>query len=134
MKKLFPEASLVPILLAGKGDAIARIVSNILDILLLEGSTGRLMVSSSNIASSVLPQKASQLAAKMLENISRFNRDGLYRDTVDYAHVAVGSIAAVLGLSHLAGSEFCLLGQADSGILRDNNVESIVQYAAAGWY
>jgi len=134
IKKLYPEAKLVPLLLKGRHANVAKITARILDLVFPDNGRHTLFVASANIGASLLPHKAKQQSETILMHLAANNMAGLYSDKVEYAHASINSIAALMELNILKQRQFKLLDQADSNVLRDNNAEAIVQYAAGAWF
>lgn len=134
IKKLFPDAKLVPIILRGKHANIAKLAARILDLVFPDDCRHTLFVASANIGASLLPQKAKQQADIVLRHIVEGNLQGLFNHKIEYTSISVNSIATLMELNALKQRRFQLLGQADSQAFRDNNAEAIVQYAAGAWF
>ena len=134
IKYLFPQVKIVPVLLAGKDPRIASTMARALDHVFGDKLASTLFVASSNIGSSIIPEKGSEVANRILECIETRNIAGLHSLDFEDCRYSVQSISTILRMQILEHTACAVLKRLDSGRMRDNSVENIVHYAAAGWF
>ena len=136
MKRLFPEATLIPIISDGNEQAAIMMVARALDLVLgSEGDTTLLAVTS-NLSVSADAADAARQAEELITKISHGDWHGIIDSRERDMSSACGcnAIAELLATTMLAGSKVSILGRSDSSILDGDKAERIIHYAAAAWY
>lgn len=136
MKRLFPEAGLIPLIVDGNEFAAITTVARALDLVLGSERETTLIAVSSNLSSSALHVDATRQADVLLAMISQGDWHGLIRSRERKTSTACGcnAIAGVMATEMIAGSRVSILGRSDSSLLDGNNAERIIHYAAAAWF
>lgn len=130
VRRVFPEASLVPVIVSGDGST-ALALARAIDVVFGQGADETVLAVSANLASSLVKadalRRSDELVAAMALNDWRGISQG------HRVHGAT-AIASALAVGSVTGARFHLLGRDDSA--RDNSPENnrIVHYAAAAWY
>ena len=130
MRRLFPEALLVPILVCGDARVVSALARAI-DLVLGEAMDTTLVVASSNLASSLVSKIAERSSEDLLASIY----SGDWRN-VSATHNSGGSaaIASTMALGNVEGSRFRLLSRIDSTHHKAPINEKIVHYCAGIWF
>lgn len=134
MKRLFPEALLIPILVGGHDRRLAASLSRALDLTLEEYDDTIAVVASSNLSSSFKPDEAASRSDRIIEALERGDAEALADDEGREMGFGSAVLAAVVGLHCMRGLDFKLLKRIDSIKARGDEHERIVHYAAGAWY
>lgn len=135
-KFLFPGVSIVPILLAGKDPRVADSMARALDLVFAGKMRKTLFVASSNVGSCIIAQKADKIARRILECIVSRDVQGLFsmETEMENCNASIQSITSIMQMNSLSKTRCEILMRHDSSGKRDNSVENVVHYAAAGWF
>lgn len=130
MHTLFPDARLVPVLVCGDA-TVAESLARAIDIVFCDTLDHTLIVTSSNLAASLVAGDASRRSDELLQLIKSSN----WR-TLAEQHDFSGStaIASAMAMNAMKGARFDLLTRIDSKEHAENSSDYIVNYAAAAWY
>jgi AmmeMemoRadiSam system protein B len=136
MKRLFPDAALIPLIADGHELAAIMTVARALDLVLGSERDTTLIAVSSNLSSSVVEADAARQADELLERIFQGDWHWIINSREREQNTACGgnAIAEIMATSMLAGSRFSVLGRSDSRALDGDKADRIIQYAAAAWY
>lgn len=136
MKRLFPEARLVPIVLAGRESAAISSVAKALDLVLAGDFGATLVVASSNLASSIVAADAARRSDELLALVSAgdWRAVALSRESEDQSACGAAVIATVMAMNSLRGTTYEPLLRVDSLRRRENSAERVVHYGAAAWF
>ncbi len=132
MKSLFPDASLIPLLVGKPTGAAVKALSRALD-LALESSRDRLLVViSSDLGSSSDDDEAARLADRFLSSIESKDLPSMLEGKASLPGYACGAgcVAAFLGSKLGKGASPVLLGRHDSSAARESTEEKLVEYGA----
>ena len=130
MRRLFPGALLVPVLIGGDARVAASLALAI-DMVLGDDMDRTLVVASSNLASSLISADAELRSDEMLASMETGNWRLVagHRETPGSLAVAVA-----MALGAMQGARYRLLARLDSGRCRATPTERIVHYGAVAWY
>jgi len=136
MKRLFPEARLAPLIVAGAEPAVVASLAMALDLVLSHDPVETLVVASSNLASSLAAAEAARKSDALLACLAGGDWREMARLCRLFEQGACGAatIAVPLAMKSLDGASRELLMRVDSLRNRESNAERIVHYAAAAWY
>lgn len=134
MKRLFPEALLIPILVGGHDRRLAASLSRALDLTIEEYGDSMAVVVSSNLSSSFDPSQAAARSDRIIEALERGDVEALANDEGREMGFGSAVLAAVLGLHCMSALAFRLLKRINSIKSRGDEHERIVHYAAGAWY
>jgi hypothetical protein len=136
MKRLFPEASLVPLIADGNELAAIMSVARALDLVLGSERDTTLLAVSSNLSASLSAVDAKKQADEMIDVICRGDWHGIIDSHERELSTACGcnAIAELMATTMTAGSRVSILGRSDSSKLDGDKAERIIHYAAAAWY
>lgn len=139
MKRLFPDAVLVPIVMSGCDASAVGGLARALDMLLDHEGDGDLVVSVSNLASSIMAADAAMRSDELVKLLLKGDWRALTALGAEYARAdgrscGSGALALPLALDGLKATSPRLLARIDSLRKRENNTERVVQYAAMGWF
>ncbi len=130
MHTLFPDALLVPVLVCGDA-TVASSLARAIDIVFGDDLDRTLIVTSSNLASSLIASAASRRSDELV----RFMQLLSWRDLAaqsDFAGSA--AIASTMAMDAMTGARFELFDRIDSRNHVGQSSDRIVNYAAAAWY
>ncbi len=135
LQVLFPDASVVPILLGKPLPSAVDSLAKALSLVFREVRDTVLFVVSTNFAGfPSVPESAGRFA-KVLSFLSSGDDEGLYaeyrRDTPDMC--GIGCLVSMMLSRLLEGRAWTILGQADSASKRSAASEKIVYYAGGAW-
>ena len=127
IKRLFPEASLVPLIVDGNELAAIMTVSRALDLVLGSEGETTLIAVSSNLSASVSAIDADTQAKELLQRICQGDWHGIMEAHERNMITACGcnAIAELMATTMVAGSRVSILGRSDSRILDGDNAERI---------
>lgn len=134
MKRLFPEALLIPILVGGHDKRLSASLSRALDLTIEEYGDSIAIVASSNLSSAFEPAEAAARSDRIIEALERGDVDALANDEGREMGFGSAALAAVAGLHCMRELSFRLLKRIDSIKARGDEHERIVHYAAGAWY
>ncbi|HOX93069.1 MAG TPA: AmmeMemoRadiSam system protein B [Spirochaetales bacterium] len=139
MKRMFPEAKLVPLVISGCDPSALAGLSRALDLLITQDPDGCLVVSVSNLASSIMAADASMRSDELVRMLLSSDWRALCALGAEYARsdgraCSIGPMALPSALSVLKGCHPKLLARVDSTLRREHSTERVVQYAAMGWF
>lgn len=134
MKRLFPEALLIPILVGGHDRRLPASLSRALDLTIEEYGDSIAVVASSNLSSSFMPDEAAARSDRIIEALERGDAEALANDEGRDMGFGSAVLAAVVGLHCMRDLGFRLLKRIDSIKARGDEHERIVHYAAGAWY
>lgn len=134
MKRLFPDALLIPILVGGHDRRLPASLSRALDLTIEEYGDSIAVVASSNLSSSFNPEEAAARSDRIIEAIERGDAQALADDEGREMGFGSAVLAAVVGLHCMRDLGFKLLKRIDSIKARGDEHERIVHYAAGAWY
>lgn len=136
MKRLFPDASLIPLIADGNEFAAIMTVARALDLVLGDERDTTLIAVSSNLSSSAVKVEAARQADELLAMICRGDWHGLIGSRERELNSACGcnAIAEIMATSMISGYQVSILGRSDSSMLDGDKAERIIHYAAAAWY
>jgi hypothetical protein len=130
MRRLFPHALLVPILVGGDA-RVAEIVSRAVDVVFGDDMERVLVVASSNLASSMIAVDAERRSDELLVSIMA----GDWRLVAEHREtIGAVVIAATMALRSMTGARGRLLARLDSRGHSGSALERIVHYGALAWY
>jgi len=130
MRRIFPDASLVPVLVGGDAK-VAASLARAIDIVFGDDMDRTLIVASSNLASSIVAADACRRSYDLLRIMA--SKD--WRDLADRRDFAGSTaIAATMAVESMRDSRFSLLRRGDSQRAGASGMERIVNYAAASWH
>lgn len=134
MKRLFPEALLIPILVGGHDRRLAASLSRALDLTIEEYGDSLAVVASSNLSSSFKPSEAASRSDRIIAALERGDAEALVNDEGREMGFGSAVLAAVAGMHCMRELSFRLLKRIDSIKARGDEHERIVHYAAGAWY
>ncbi|MGD9938193.1 MAG: AmmeMemoRadiSam system protein B [Clostridia bacterium] len=136
MKRLFPAATLIPMIADGNEVAAVQAVARALDLVLGSDMDTTLLAVSSNLSSSSADSGSTEQADLLLEMICQGDWHGVIGARDQKTSTACGSnaIAQLMASTLIAGTEVAILGRSDSSSQDGEKAERIVHYAAAAWY
>ncbi len=134
MKRLFPEALLIPILVGGHDRRLPASLSRALDLTIEEYGDSMAVVASSNLSSSFNPDEAAARSDRIVAALERGDAEALANDEGREMGFGSAVLAAVVGLHCMRDWGFRLLKRIDSIKARGDEHERIVHYAAGAWY
>jgi AmmeMemoRadiSam system protein B len=126
MRRLFPDASLVPVLVSGDS-ATALALARAIDVVFGQDADETLVAVSANLASSLVKADALRRSDDLLASMALNDWRGIH-----HVHGAT-AIASALAINAVTGSRFRLLGRNDSRHQNPTANNRIVHYAAAAW-
>lgn len=130
MRRIFPGASLVPVLVGGDAK-VASSLARAIDVVFGDDMDRTLIVASSNLASSIVAADARRRSYDLLRIMARMDWRTLAARR-DFAGST--AIASALAVGTMRDSRFSLLRRSDSHRPGAPGMESIVNYAAASWH
>jgi len=132
MKLLFPDATLVPILVGKPTGAAVKALSRALDLALESSRDKLLVVISSDLGSSSDDEEAARLADRFLSSIESKDFPSMLEGKASLPGYACGAgcVAAYLGSKLGKDSAPVLLGRHDSSAARESTEEKLVEYGA----
>jgi len=135
MRRLFPDASLVPVILGAPTAAAVKALSAALDLVIGERIEDSLIVVSSDLAGGGAADAAAQ-ADRFLDCVEARDWRGMLApgDVVPPAACGAGCLAAFLSSTLADGKKGQLLGRHDSEAFRESADERLVHYAAIAYY
>lgn len=130
MRRLFPNALLVPLLLGGD-ERVAESVSRAIDMVFGDDMDRILVVVSSNLASSMIAADAEKRSSDLLDSIlsGDWHLVARHRETVGAV-----VIAAAMALRSMSGASGTVLVRRDSRGHNGAPSERVVNYGALAWY
>ena len=130
MRRLFPDALLVPLLLGGD-ERVAESVSRAIDMVFGDDMDRILVVASSNLASSMIAADARNRSDDLLSSIlsGDWHQVAEHRETVGAV-----VMAAVMAMRSMSGARGRVLARHDSRGHNGAPSERIVNYGALAWY
>lgn len=134
MKRLFPDALLIPILVGGHDRRLPASLSRALDLTIEEYGDSMAVVASSNLSSSFNPDEAAARSDRIVAALERGDAEALANDEGREMGFGSAVLAAVVGLHCMRDWGFRLLKRIDSIKARGDEHERIVHYAAGAWY
>jgi len=130
MRTLFPDALLVPVLVCGDA-AVASSLAHAIDIVFGDDLDRTLIVTSSNLASSLVAGDASRRSDELLQLMQRSS----WRDLAARRDFTGSTaIASAMAMNAMTGARFELFDRIDSRNHAGTTSDRIVNYAAAAWY
>jgi len=129
MRRLFPDASLVPVLVSGDG-ATALALARAIDVVFGQDADETLVAVSANLASSFVEADALRRSDDLIASMALNDWRGITQG--HHVHGAT-AIASALAINAVTGSRFRLLGRNDSRHQNPPANNRIVHYAAAAW-
>jgi AmmeMemoRadiSam system protein B len=135
MHMVFPEASLVPVLVGKPSQASIKALSRALDFVFGERREKLLVVLSSDLGSSSDDVEAARLADRFLSAIEASDTAAMLEDKATLPGYACGAgcVAAYLGSKLGEGASPVLLGRHDSSAVRESSEEKLVEYGAVAF-
>jgi hypothetical protein len=135
MHTLFPQASLVPVLLGKPTQASIHSLSKALDLVFGERRDKLLVVLSSDLGSSSDDAEAARLADRFLSALSASDSATMLADSASLKGYACGAgcVAAYLGSKLGKDVSPVLLGRHDSSAVRESDEEKLVEYGAVAF-
>jgi AmmeMemoRadiSam system protein B len=132
MRRLYPEASLVPIIVGRASPALVKSLASALSLVFGSRRDTTLFVISTDLASGFDPAAIMEQSDRLLDCIRQGDWEGLLSLKAHDPHGACGSscLAAWLASPLSQGCEACLLGRHDSSASRQTDQERLVEYAA----
>jgi AmmeMemoRadiSam system protein B len=132
MSRLYPHASLVPILVGRSSHALVKSLASALGIVLEEIMESTLIVLSTDLSAGSDTSLISGMGDRLIELMNRKDWEGILEIKAKDAHAACGAacIAAYLASPLAASNEACVLGRHDSSQSRQTDQERLVEYAA----
>jgi hypothetical protein len=136
MKRLFPDASLIPLIADGNELAAIMTVARALDLVLGSERDTTLIAVSSNLSSSADVVEADRQANELLDRINRGDWHGILEAREREMSTACGcnAIAELMATTMISGSEVSVLGRSNSSLLDGDKGDRLIHYAAAAWY
>lgn len=130
MRRLFPSAKLVPLLIGGDA-AVAGCMARSIDLAFGPRIERTLIVISSNLASSMAIDEARSSSEALLSSVSRHDWRSVAskRDVIGAAAIASGMATSVM-----AAARCELIGRVDSHRQNSRITARVVEYAAVAWY
>lgn len=129
VRRVFPDAVLVPVLVSGDGGT-ALALARAIDVVFGQDADQTLVAVSANLASSLVEADALRRSDELLASMARNDWRGILRGR--HMHGAT-AIASALAVNAVTGSSFRLLGRSDSRNQSPSANNRIVHYAAAAW-
>ena len=130
MRRVFPDALLVPVLVCGDA-TVASSLARAIDVVFGDDMDRTLVVASSNLASSIVAADA----ARRSDDIVRIMGGESWRELAERRDIAGSTkIASAMAIQAMNGARFRLLARVDSRMRGSTASERIVQYAAGAWY
>ncbi len=132
MKRLYPAARLVPILVGRASPALVKSLAAALGLVLGERKESTLFVISTDMATGFDTSLITVQSDKLIRFISEGDWEAILEMKAHDTHGACGSacLAAWLASSLARGTESQVLGRHDSSLSRQNEQERLVEYAA----
>ncbi|OHD77601.1 MAG: AmmeMemoRadiSam system protein B [Spirochaetes bacterium RIFOXYC1_FULL_54_7] len=136
MKRLFPDATLIPMIADGNEVSAILAVARALDLVLGSERETTLIVVSSNLSSSAANFDSARQADQLLDMICQGDWHGVIGNREQRTSTACGcnAIAQLMACTMTDGTEVSILGRSDSRLQDGDNADRIVHYAAAAWY
>jgi hypothetical protein len=130
MRRLFPSAKLIPLLIGGDV-AVAGCMARSIDLALGSSQERTLLVISSNLASSMAIDEARSSSEALLASISKhdWRTVASRRDILGAAAIASGMATSIM-----TSARYELLGRVDSHRQNSRITARVVEYAAIAWY
>ncbi|MBU0928717.1 MAG: AmmeMemoRadiSam system protein B [Spirochaetes bacterium] len=130
MRRLFPEALLVPILVADDS-ILASGVARAIDLVLGDDFDRTLLVASANLASSIVAADAARRSDDALAMMQAL----AWRDLAERSDIAgATAVSSVMAVGSMRGARYRLIKRIDSLRHGSPAAERIVNYAAVSWY
>jgi MEMO1 family protein len=132
MRALFPNASLVPVLMGKPTASAVGALSKALDLVLEPRRAKLLVVLSSDLGSSPDAEEARALADAFIASVMSSDVKAMIegKAALDGYACGAGCVAAYLGSKLALGAHPALLGRHDSSAARESDEEKLVQYGA----
>jgi AmmeMemoRadiSam system protein B len=132
LRTLFPEASLVPILVGKAQGSLVKSLASALGIVFGDKAASTLFVVSSDLSAGLEAASVGKVADQLLALIAQRDADALLDFRVDGVQTACGAVclAAYLASPLAEGARSVLLGRHDSSKSRESEQERLVEYAA----
>lgn len=134
MKRLFPEALLVPIIVGGNDGAVVSSLARALDLVMQSSIESTLVVVSSNLASATTAAAAAALSDRIVSILEAGDAKRFMENPEAAAISGAAVLSTLLAMKSFAGSNFRLLKRIDSQRVRDDSSGRVVHYAAAAFY
>jgi MEMO1 family protein len=136
MKRLFPDATLIPMISDGNEVAAIQAVARALDLVLGNEKDTTLIAVSSNLLSSSADPDSTRQADQLLELICQGDWHGVIgaRDAKASTACGCNAVAQLMASTMIAGTVVSILGRSDSRLQDGDKAERVVHYAAAAWY
>jgi MEMO1 family protein len=136
MKRLFPDATLIPMIADGNEVAAILAVARALDLVLGSEKDTTLIVVSSNLSSSLSETDSTRQADYVLDMICKGDWHEMIsaRDQKSSTACGCNAIAQLMASTMIDGTEVSILGRSDSRLQDGEKAGRIVHYAAAAWY
>lgn len=128
MRRVFPDATLVPVLVSGDGST-ALALARAIDVVFGQGADETVVAVSANLASSLVEADALRRSDELIAAMALNDWRGI---TQDHRVHGATAIASALAISAVTGARFRLLGRDDSSH-KNSPTSGIVHYAAATW-
>jgi len=129
VRRVFPDASLVPVLVSGDS-ATALALARAIDVVFGQDADETLVAVSANLASSLVAADALRRSDELIASMALNDWRGITQGQQVHGATA---IASALAINAVTGSRFRLLGRDDSRNKNSPANNRIVHYAAAEW-
>jgi MEMO1 family protein len=132
MRTLFPEASLVPILVGKAQPSLVKSLASALGIVFGKKAATTLFVVSSDLSAGLEAAAVGKIAEQLLALVDKKDADGILAFKAEGVQVACGAVclAAYLASPLAEGTKCVVLGRHDSSKSRESEQERLVEYAA----
>jgi len=132
MRTLFPEASLVPILVGKAQPSLVKSLASALGIVFGKKAETTLFVVSSDLSAGLEAGAVSKTADRLLALVDKKDADGILALKAEGVQIACGAVclAAYLASPPAEGTKCVILDRHDSSKSRESEQERLVEYAA----
>ena len=136
MKRLYPKATLIPMIVDGYEISAIMTVARALDLVLGSERDTTLIAVSSNLSSSDVETDSATQADTLLSLMCKGDWHGVIHSHELNESTACGcnAIAQLMASSMINDTEVTILGRSDSRLQDGDDAKRVVHYAAAAWY
>ncbi len=133
LRKLFPDASLVPILTGRLGKAARNTLARAMDLVFFERLDSVLFVVTTDLASSSDRARTERDSASFLATIAARDTDAMLK-TYDGSPCGAACVSTLLSTLSVRDASWTELGTAESRSSDSGRDETFVRYAAGAWF
>lgn len=132
MRTLFPEASLVPIVVGKAQASLVKSLAAALGLVFGPKAASTLIVLSSDLSAGLEAKAVGKTADQLLELVGRKDAEAILELKAEGVQIACGAVclAAYLASPLAEGTKSLVLGRHDSAKSRESEQERLVEYAA----